>query len=278
MKSCHSSHFSSIPEPIMKPLPEELIAEFCSRLDFTSLESCITINKEWNKASIQFFNKKKEMLSLAFSPRDWDVHFPNHGMTVEEKREAYNSLPANIDEIPCPVYEGKKMIETHVFTYFPKNLTIISFGKLLKKKLSNSMGYTYIWEEIIEKLGDIPIKGGWKAMTREALPESLGKEFSFQKAMIKCLNKTSIKIFRVPLVLEAVVCISTEFFKSGKRNFFHYNTICQENLLDCQLLVRQAGGANSHYNPPNLYDRTQMGLHVSYYSNYDIGVAAIRDF
>lgn len=277
MKSCHSSHFSSIPELLMKPLPEEIITEFCSRLNFTSLESCITINKEWHKASIQFFNKKKEMLSLAFSPRDWEIHFPNNEMTIAEKKEAYDCLPANIDEIPCPIYEGKKMIETHVFTYFPNNLTIISFGKLLKKKLGNSMGYTYIWEEIIEKLGDIPIKGGWKAMTKEALPNSNGEIISKQKALVNCLNQTSFKIFRVPLVLEAVVCISTEFFKSGNRMFFQSNTRCKENLLDCQLVVRQADGIPSNYNP-KVYSETPIGLLVSYYSYYDIGVAAIRDF
>ncbi len=231
----------------------------------------------WCEVSLRFLNKKKQLLALTYSARDWDKHFPNNEMTYAEKKESYNCLPANLDEIPCPIYEGKKMIETHVFTYFPNNLTIIKFGKLLKQKLNNSIGYSYIWEEVAEKLGDIPIKGGWRAMTRETLPDSIGKKICDQKAMVKSLNQPSIKIFRVPLVLEAVVCISTEFFKSGKRIFFHYNTICKENLLDSQLLVRQADGVHSYYNP-NLYYRCPIGVLVNYFSYYDIGVAAIRTF
>lgn len=275
MKSCHSAHFYSNSDPFMKHLPEEIITEFCNRLNYTSLESCIRVNKEWNKICLQFLNKKKEMASLAYSPKDWDIHFPTNEMTLQEKREAYNSLPANFDEIPCPIYEGKKMIETHVFTYFPNNLTISIFGNLLKQKLGNSIGYSYIWEELVEKLGDNPIKGGWKAMTKEVLPGSIGKNYLKQKVMVDDLSKTSGKVFQVPLVLEAAVCISTEFFKSRSRLFFQYNTRCKENLVGRQLLIRQSEEVHSFYNS-NF--EAPIGLLVGYYSFKDIGIAAILDF
>lgn len=252
MKSCQSNHFPLISEFFIPPLPEEIISEIFDYLNFTSLEICTSVNKEWKKVSLE---QKNKILSLVFSPKDWNVHFESHLISKCEMREAFNLLPVNIAKIPCPIYEGKKLIDTHVFTYIPKDLTI--------NKCEKIFGYAHIWDQVIKQFGNEPSNCGWRAMTKEALPDSIGKTFFIQKAQIDSLNSTSVEVFKIPTVLEAIVCISTEFFKTSKKIYQKCDTRCQENIAKYQVTVRDS----------------RDGLLINHYSIHrSIGIAALHHY
>lgn len=252
MKSRHSSHFPLISDFFIPTLPQEIISDIFDHLDFASLEVCASVNSDWNKMSVE---KKNKILSSVFSPKDWNVHFKSHLISKGEMREAFNSLPANIATIPCPIYEGKKLIDTHVFTYIPKDLTI--------NKCEEIFGYAYIWDQVVKQFGDISAKSGWRAMTKEALPGSVDKTFFIQKAQVDRLNSTSVEVFKIPTVLEGIVCISTEFFKTGKKIYQKCDTRCQENIQKYQVTVRDS----------------RDGLLINHYSIHrSIGIAALHHY
>jgi len=218
---------------------DEILIQIIRSFSYTILGNFCTLNKRWGLMLNQYFNQKRVQLyrTAVFSPMDWNIQFAKNMIDEEEGLIAFKALPPNIDEIPCPVHHPKKMVETHVFTYCPKGLTLKSYGILLKNKLKNEKGFYYIWDEIINNIGDKSfVNYGWKAMIKEEIPKSRGETFDSQKKIVAALNKTAIKVFRIPTVLEAIVCISTVFFKSGNKIFPHF-TRCQEDIEGCQLVV-----------------------------------------
>jgi len=247
--------------------PPEVIITIFSLLNSREVGSCSFVSREWKKISNSLIDRQRDKLfEIVFSPVDWNTYFGEGTIGLEEIKEARKSLPLCIDAISCPICPRNKMIDTFVFTYFPKNITIKKYGELLKNKLLNISGYELIWSRIEQELGEIPIiKHGWKAMSSEWLPHSSGKRFITQQEKINKLNKKGIKNFKVPKVLEAIICISTAHFKQNKTMFTLYFTRCHENIDDYQLTVKlRQNGLVVTANDLSPLD--------------EIGVAAIRDF
>lgn len=227
-------------------IPDEIILEIFSRLNFTVLGNCVKVSKRWNTVLIPTFNNKRDLLlEKIFGPKDWDYHFINNGITTEEKQEAYRSIPLNIDEIPCPELPSKMMIDRWTFAYFPKNLTVKTYGDLLKQKFDkNWRGYFYIATDILEKFGNNTIQksaqSGWKAMTKEAVRNTKGNYFSVQNRIVKNINidnKLKFAIIRPPSLLTAIVFFSASFFKSPSIMNETFHTCCYEKIRGKQLIV-----------------------------------------
>jgi len=253
-------------DPLEKFSAEAILNIFL-RLNCTTLSDCYLVNKDWKSVAHIFLNKKRELLyeKIVFSPKDWDLHFKDNGITDEEKLKAFQSLPPNIDELSCLIYPEKKLIETHVITYFPRKITINHYVELLEKKLGSTKGYDFIWKEIIPKFGSILIEvSGWKAMTKQVLNNNYEKNFNVHKTKIEALKKTSFSYLKVPSLLEAIICISTSFFKSKEKIFNNHFTYCSENINGYQAIVR--------YSYFGIYTNLEFAA-----SQYNIGVALIQE-
>lgn len=279
MKSSYTSHFLGNNYNNIYPanpeiasfgsnqlLVNDILTVIFSHADLVTLGRCCKLNKfSAERITIILNEKRTKLYGRVFSPLDWDLNFKNNGITDQEKAEAFKSFPPNIDEIPCPVFKNKKMIDTHVITYFPRNLTINSYGNFLKQKMNNSRGYDSISQEIVKEFGDTPIdKAGWKAMTKEACTFSK-KGCSLRRYIERRPDNVRYMSPQGPGLLHAIVCISSEFFKSGTLIFNNYSLLCQENVYDRQFLVKSSAS----------------GLDVFVLNRWnedDIGIASTRHF
>lgn len=244
-------------------LPQDSILEIFSNSNFSDFGIYAQVHTQWKEALKECFNQKRIALEadILFGTKNWKLLL-NYDISKEEEEEAFNSIPLNIDEIPCPIDPEKKMIDTHVFTYFPKDLTLRIYGELLKQKFPDNLrGFRIISDKILKDHGDIPIKSGWKAMTKEVIPDSLNRFSSLQKQMAGSFDK-----HRIPSALEAIVCISTEYFKTGDKIFNSYFTCCQEGIGKRNLC------ANASSKGFNILWRKQV------YQTNHVGVAVLRDY
>lgn len=257
---------------IQNPLPENLV-EIFFHLPINHLGFCTTVSKNWEDAAKVVFKMKKIALyPKFFSPVDWDIHFSNNGITEEEKKFAFNSLPPNIDEIPCPIDPSKMMIDTHIFTYFPKDICLDRIAKLLKQKGIHCIFGTD--ENLKNTIYDfIPLnfefkaieKSGWKAMSKEILPGSLCKGLKAHSVMVAGLNKGTDQSFKMPTALEAVICISAELFKNN-------NMIFSKNLTRCNVGIDK-------YRSIVIFDKEDFVVSACFDSVYrNVGVASLREF
>lgn len=249
-------------------LPKDMTLEIFSNFNFSGLGVIIQVHNKWKEDLTERFNMKRQALCQCnvFGTKEWETHF-NFIFSQEEEYEALNTLPLNIDEITCPIDPSKMMIETHVFTYFPKGLTLKRYGELLKQKFpGNAKGYRNISDKILRNYGDKPVNKGWRAMTKEALPDSLDVCADAKKNMISRLNSPSFCTYRSPSALEAIVLISTEYFRTGEKIFSAYFTSCQEGIGGCNLSVNSSRSGFNILRKKNVYETNH------------IGVAALRDY
>ncbi len=183
---------------------------------------------------------------------------------------------------PCPVFLGEKRVkDTHMLVYLPKEvdgkpLSITSFEEIAKRYFpANKDGYGEIWKDILAALGNkTPIeKSCWMLMTKDVLPQSRGKFYYDQKAMVADLAKKALALYEVPRTLEAAICILAQYFNShasSKIRLFSDNpatyTRCQEEVN-----VRRYGVVVGGFALKGLC----ITLDDSSCSN-DFGVAALR--
>lgn len=94
-------------------------------------------------------------------------------------------------------------------TIHGKALTLSSFRKLLKQKPEfpkYSPGYVYdedfTFKPKISKL----VKSRFVLISNDVLPNSQKKEYSIQRKIVKSFNKKDESGWRVPWVIETLVC------------------------------------------------------------------------
>ena len=130
----------------------------------------------------------------------------------------------------------------------------------------NSTKFKYIWNRILNELGDVPIeKSYWFVMTNDVIEGSRNKNYAHQKALIAWKTRSECQL---PSLLEAIACCVMHHMTSGE---YLYGTDpltytrCQEQIEGIPLVV---GGFAS------------AGLFVYYddfvYVHY--GAAACRKF
>lgn len=260
-------------------LPEELILEIFSYLDFATLGRACFVNREWRRiASDETLWKKAEVYEKAVSSKKWAQWFGEEAVKDEDLEEEWRSLPWNIAgilECRCPIFPEKKVIDTHMLVRLPKTLngalTLKSLGELAKKYFpDNDTGYRIIRSAIIKKQGDKSIdKSQWVLMTKDVLPGSRKKSYNEQKKIIDNLAEKSLISYEVPQTLESVTCIFSQYLGSNIRLFNDSPstyTRCQENIHGYQMVV--GGFASDGFDVDNDYNSVHE----------DIGVAALRKF
>lgn len=165
---------------------------------------------------------KEYVTRYGFGAKKWEHYFGQ----VEKI-----SLPLkllNILKSPCPFSPEQEVKDTHILFYLPQAvngdpLTLNSFEKLVKKPRADSNGipnwrpYTDVFNEIKSKYGnqttDDPC---WILMTKDPIPDSIGKSFKGQCEMIPCG-----KGLELPKVLELVIGILLRYTASEIESFSH---------------------------------------------------------
>lgn len=262
-------NFIVIPEFSYPRIPKDIFLEVFSRLKFLDLVSCSEVNKDWKLlANDNILLKKIIYREKTFNPEDWKSFF---GMEIpaQEVKKAWDSLPKNIGEIfkgACPVFKGKKFGMTHVISWMPAGLSINQYAKFLRSRYPYHLpGIHEIWQSIIVEYGDGKIsKGKWVAMSKTSLRGSLGLGFEEQALKISKIEAKKFKSCKIPKALEAIVCISTTFFKSKNPIFYKLYTRCRENVDGCHVLVGFVKGLNV--------------LNLDFYGNNNVGAATLIKF
>jgi hypothetical protein len=149
-------------------------------------------------------------------------------------------------------------------------LTLKTLAELIMAPKDGNKTKLDIWDEILKEHGDTPItESHWVLMTKEVIPESLGKSFDAQQILI-----AKDQNYSVPTVVDAAVCILMHYMQTGKRLYgekpWGTYTRCQEKVEDGedQWQVGVGGFLSSGLNVDHNY---LDGSHL-------VGVAALRKF
>lgn len=181
---------------------------------------------------------------FAFSSIDWKRHYKKDVDTEGEDIFFSKNIYKELNK-PCKVFLGKRIGQTHMLTWIPKNvdgepLTLNSFGRVLKEHFpKNRIGYRIVWDPIFLKHGNTGLpRSGWVFMTGDVIPNSRRENYEVQKELVFNLDRRDP--YKVPTALKAAVCISTNYFKSGERRYTYElwtYTRCQEPVQGCRVSV-----------------------------------------
>lgn len=241
-----------------------------------NLKDCLRLGRINPKLTLMAnepeFLKRKIYLEKTFNPQDWKKFY---NLKVEDELEAWATLPDTIGDIfksSCQIVPDKNFSKTHVVVWIPKGMSIHLFQKILKKKLPNNPeGFNDVFNGILEKYGDILTeKGEWIIMPREILPASACKKFSFQKNMVRQLNKNHLTHYTFPKMLEAIICITSMYFKSKIKMLPKQYTRCHENI--------DVDNDGKTYKLIVGYSGTGLILNHGKFDNDKIGIAPTRKF
>lgn len=276
----------------IKTLPLELQVEVFSYLRPSELRAvCLT-----DKIRNQIINRsdlKKESIyrDFAFNSGDWKK-FCKKDVDMEKER---SSLPRDIWSklnSPCPVFfepvstsiwggfsscrvasNQKRIGQTHMLVWIPKKvggetLTLNSFGKVLREYFPDNNlhnGYKYLASFVEGRHGEVGIaKSGWVLMTKDVVPGSKNTSYVYQKQLLR--NVKEISSYEVPKTIEAIVCISTKYFKSKQRLF-----------VDKPLAYTRCQGLEEDRFPVYVGKFSEGGLGV-YSSRFDLRHSLLRGF
>lgn len=229
-------------------LSDEIFLKILSYLNENEIETCSLVSKEWKRIASDEALLEALCLRGAFGKEKWTTYFGDIGEQPP--------LPPNIRQIlkSRPSFlNGNSVEETFILVLIPssingKPLTLNSIGSLVKLRLQgNSIydGYRYIGSEIIAEYGDKSVNASyWVLMSKGILPESRNKNYSAQQELVKKYSEIAQMEYRIPNILEAIVCIFTEFVSSGECLYsdspWTY-TCCQEESQGYHVIV---GGFN----------------------------------
>lgn len=160
---------------------------------------------------------------LYFGPKEWRLYFGDVGEIPP--------LPENIDAIldaPCPYWPHKnrqdeitKVKETHMLTLIPKTvggrpLTLNFLQELIQSPRGggNASPKFVYYDTVGQDIGDRPIENSyWVLMTEKVLPNSIGKSYLEQQALL-------VEGYSPPKALEAAASILMHYVKTGERLYF----------------------------------------------------------
>ncbi len=164
---------------------------------------------------------------IAFGKAQWEEFFG--------KIDEVPSLPADIHSIlesDCPFFPGKKVRETHILVLIPdqvgeKPLNLPMFNELCKNsakeiKVENLHPRVAHLHQQIKPIE----RSHWGLMTRATLPKSeevfakiKSKQERALKEFFKEIQHRTKKTYHPPTLLEAIICIYSEYFRSGTKLF-----------------------------------------------------------
>lgn len=233
---------------------------------------------------VDYLNVRRELTDGIFGEADWTSLF---GRVPRAP-----ALPVDFERIwqgTCPIFGEKRLCETHMLVYLPATvngdlLTFNSFNELVKKHypdIENPPGigrgaprmqsvYRYIWQPIIEKIGDSCIGDSrWVLMANEGLPGSFGTRFHQREALVASLTIRAGVTYEVPNLLDAVVCIVSRFVKTKLQLFAkdgwseHYNISCRGTPNLGNLTIGEFRGKEGLFLSHDNYDYNHPSLCVA---------------
>jgi hypothetical protein len=206
----YENQFSNNLECLIDAQPTDIIKGILYLLDHADLEVCREVCKRWKIiASDQVFLESRYSELLA-----------NFGKL--------SHLPEKISQFierPCPIYKGKKIKDTHVVFYKPKEINRIPYTIKNIPKIFCNPGALYTYQGIdpenslrlIKNFENIPVeKEGWIAVTRNVLPKSKNKSFSGQQQLIQSLNEKGKIEYQLPKLIDVISAMFVEHLRSGK--------------------------------------------------------------
>ncbi|MCP5509083.1 MAG: F-box protein [Chlamydiales bacterium] len=208
---------------------------------------------------------------FAFGKAKWKKYFGDVGDEPP--------LPSDIDQIlngPCPIWDAKKVRETHMLTLIPSHvngeqLTLESIGELVKSPKGEGFATEYYLYNNPHGNEKAHVnQNTWVLMTRNVLPDSREKSYNVQRQLVAKLAQKSGQPYEVPRLIEAVTSIFMEYIKTGARLYgkdpWEF-TRCQEMTQDDITWPMDAGGFAAG------------GLEIgSHWDNGSYGVGGARKF
>ena len=195
------------------------------------------------------------------------------------------SLPPNIEKImsgSCPFWQGRTMQETHLLALIPTHvagqpLTLDSLGELIKspKKGGHGAQYNDHWGLAYVGATDIktPDSSYWVLMTRDVLPDSRGKSYQQQCALVANHAHRTGLAYEIPSALEVTVVIALHHVRSGEALFHTYTRCCEENY-DHEYHLAVGNLPSEGLNASNIH----FYNFANSYCSPSVGVAACRSF
>jgi hypothetical protein len=154
-------------------------------------------------------------------------------------------LPANINEIlnrSCPFWPGKLVKDTHLLVLVPATVNGIPFtldllGDLIKSPQGGGSKTEYMYyygSTVQEELGaKSPGSSYWVLMTRDVLPDSRGKKYDAQEALVAAHASRLGLPYEMPDTLSAATAILLHHARTGERLYTDdpgTYTRCQEKI------------------------------------------------
>jgi len=198
--------------------------------------------------------KVPQVPAIAFDKAKWNTYFGDIG---EEP-----PLPADIHQIlsgPCPFWPDKKVQDTHLLALIPKTVNgqLLNLANLAHWIRGPKQGWAAKFSSWCPGGNEnLPVASSyWVLMTKDVLEGTRWKSYGEQTEIVsKFAQKVSVP-YQPPKLLEAAVCILTEYVSSGMRiysdNPLTY-TRCDEKYENgpYQMVLGNfgAGGLDVYYN------------------------------
>ncbi len=209
---CHSKNQTFIQDNSLaySVIPKEVfVYGIFTQLIFEEWLILSQVNKRMNNLlSDPVLLKEKIYREKTFNPDDWGTYFGNLCLGASDGYPAFKSLPDHIGKLftgPSPVSKRKKLGQTHVIVWIPSGLCLNDYMELLggckDARLLNVQNIILDWHG-----NELTGSSEWVVM-----PRNRKKRSSHSYKIINFKN------YAFPKVLEAVICITTIFLKSGLR-------------------------------------------------------------
>lgn len=271
--SDHNYQLAAAPS-IASELPAELLLTIFSHLNSLDWHKTIQVDVKWNKLSVQvlenyFFLEHPVILT----PNKWNMQFENNCISEEESDEAFATMRLDLDLIPSPSDSSKKLIDTHVIAYIPKEirgekLSMDSYGELLKIKFPDNLeGYHRIWtgaRNFDERKKKNPyvcrkeeqLFGGYRDVLWQDLRANGAKEYGWMALSITRKSPTvSEENGRVPLLIPTIAILSMHYFNTENLMFqreinvseISFNQFITVKMTVQGVIISGSGECERHY-------------------------------
>lgn len=152
-----------------------------------------------------------------FGSLEWKTHL---GIDVEEAPSIPESFLSTL-ESPCPFWPGKRIKETHMLCFIPKQMTLDT----LRQYTGNSS------EWYSSNSGE---RSYWVLITKKPIPNTECKSFKRQLEVVREFN------YEAPLAIEATIVILAAKYLGNISLFAKRNqlTKCAEKSDLCRLVVK----------------------------------------
>lgn len=181
-------------------------------------------------------------LGLIFGENEWKYR----GHQVSKAPD----LPKDFDKtwLSLCLFTRKKVRDSYILVYIPEKVdgdfkfSLFQLWQLLRYSFPNLAFDSADWHNTCgpahEKIKRVE-KSGWVLMTKDVIPNSTGKSYKEQQAIISDITGSSLRNCQVPTAMEAMVCRVAQYWLNGNRlsDEPKMYTRCREEFDGYQVVV-----------------------------------------